>query len=174
MIAKSEMRLLPYTYNSNLISNDNVLLTNVINDLSETELNVDSNVLFKVASILEITVTKNTSAETDADSMAYDNLAEILKYENSVGRRDMTVVPGNTNPKYGEFYISLDERDASATELITFTPPTGTFYKDVINNQLIIAITSGLAIIVLGIIIIKKKVIDVDVKNVSNSKKTQK
>lgn len=169
-----EMRLLPYTYNSNLISNDNVLLTNVINDLSETELNVDSNVLFKVASVLEITVIKNTSAETDADSMAYDNLAEILKYENSVGRRDMTVVPGNTNPKYGEFYISLDERDASATELITFTPPTGTFYKDVINNQLIIAITSGLAIIVLGIIIIKKKVIDVDVKNVSNSKKTQK
>ncbi|MCR5185828.1 MAG: hypothetical protein K6D97_01750 [Clostridia bacterium] len=175
-----EMRLLPYTFkgiDGIIANNKNTLPMNVIMDKNalEEEINLEGSneELFKVASVLDVTVIKNTSAQTDADSMSYDNLAEILKYENSVGRRDMTVVPGNTNPKYGEFYISLDERDASATELITFTPPTGTYYKDVINNQLIIAITSGLAIVVLGIIIIKKKVIDVDAKSVSNSNKNK-
>ena len=110
-------------------------------------------------SIIDITAIKRTSSEDDADSMAYDNLVEILKYENSVGRRDMTTIPGDVSPKLGEFVTSLEERDASSTELITFTPPTGIIYEDVMTNQLLVVIASAFSIVVVGVVIIKKKVI---------------
>ena len=72
-----------------------------------------------------LTITKTVSAEDDANNLNYDNIAEIVKIENSVGRRDIVAVPGNANPTLGEFEVALKERDSSATELVTFTPPTG-------------------------------------------------
>ena len=79
--------------------------------------------------------------------------------ENTVGRRDMSVVLGNAVPKYGEFTEALKERDASATELITFTPPTGIEVEEEMTTQILIMIIAAITIVVGGIVIIKKKVL---------------
>lgn len=106
-----------------------------------------------------LTITKTVSAEDDADNLNYDNITEVVKIENSVGRRDEVAVPGNANPKLGEFEISLEERDTSATELVTFTPPTGIEAQSIISLQILIVIVAALAILAVGIVIIKKKVL---------------
>ena len=152
-----EMKLLPITDGN---SDGSSVRTNSVMNIDEAVYKTD----YKVASILEITVVKKTSSQDDAKNMSYDNLAEIVMYENSVGRRDMTTVPGDTRPMLGEFVTSLNGRDSSASELVTFTPPTGINYKEVMNNQLIIAVVAGLTILAVGTVIIKKIVID-DGKN---------
>ena len=129
-----ESELIPYTYNAE----------------SETR-NYNSQIV--------LTLTKTVSAQDDANDLTYDNITEIVKLENSVGRRDILTVTGNANPQIGEFNASIKERDASATELITFTPPTGNEVKDTIIAQVLIVIIAGLAIVVTGIVIIKKKVL---------------
>ena len=108
---------------------------------------------------IALTISKTVSTDSDADNMTFDNLAEIVKYENSVGRRDIVAVPGNANPKLGEFDAALKERDSSATELITFTPPTGINAESVMQTQLIIAVLISLGVLATGIVIIKKKLL---------------
>lgn len=52
-----------------------------------------------------------------------DNFAEILLIENDVGRRDLTTVYGNYDPRAGASYTT--ERDETSSETITLSPPTG-------------------------------------------------
>lgn len=111
----------------------------------------------KYTSQLALTVTKTVSAQ-DKD-LSYDNIAEIVKLENNVGRRDMLAIPGNANPKLGEFAQSLYERDSSATELVTFTPPTGQKTEVAMTAQILVVTIIALAVLVVGIVIIKKKVL---------------
>ena len=106
---------------------------------------------------IELTVSKTVSAE-DKD-LTFDNIAEIVKFQNTVGRRDTLTVTGNANPKLGEFPEALKERDSSATELITFTPPTGIEAEVTLTTQILIVIAIALTIVVGGILIIKKKVL---------------
>ena len=106
-----------------------------------------------------LTITKTVSAEDDANNLNYDNIAEIVKIENSVGRRDIVAVPGNANPTLGEFEVALKERDSSATELVTFTPPTGINSETVMTIQILAAVVVALAVIAIGIVVIKKKVL---------------
>ena len=106
---------------------------------------------------IALTVTKTVSAQ-DKD-LSYDNISEIVKFQNPVGRRDMLAITGNANPKLGEFSESLKERDSSATELITFTPPTGIEAEITIVTQVLIVTMIALVIVVGGILIIKKKVL---------------
>ena len=124
---------------------------------------------------IELTISKTVSAQDDADNLAFDNIAEIVKIENAVGRRDEATVPGNANPEgvkntdpetmeadpieKGEFIASLVERDASATELITFTPPTGLKTEVTLTTQILLITMISLTILVIGIVIIKKKVL---------------
>ena len=123
--------------------------------------------LMNSKSEINITITKSVSAEEDADNLTFDNIAEIVKIENSVGRRDITVTPGNSNPKgskneessMGEFASGLKERDSSATELVTFTPPTGIETQNVMTSQILIIIVVALGIVAVGIVTIKKKVL---------------
>ena len=106
---------------------------------------------------LALTVSKTVSAE-DTD-LSFDNIAEIVKFQNTVGRRDALTVTGNANPKLGEFPEALKERDSSATELITFTPPTGIETEVTMTTQILIVIAIAAVIVVGGILIIKKKVL---------------
>ena len=106
---------------------------------------------------ITLVVSKTVSAE-DKD-LSFDNIAEIVKYQNTVGRRDALTVTGNANPKLGEFIESLEERDSSATELITFTPPTGIKAEVTMTTQILIVIAIAAVIVVGGILIIKKKVL---------------
>ena len=106
---------------------------------------------------IALTVSKTVSAE-DKD-LSFDNIAEIVKFQNTVGRRDALAVTGNANPKLGEFPEALKERDSSATELITFTPPTGIEAGVTMTTQILIVIAIAAVIVVGGILIIKKKVL---------------
>lgn len=107
-----------------------------------------------------LTVTKVVSAQDDADNLTFDNLAEIVKFENTVGRRDTSVTVGNANPKFGEWEEALRERDTSATELVTFTPPTGIEVESQMKIQVLIIAMGAIGIVILGIVIIKKKVLN--------------
>lgn len=109
---------------------------------------------------ITLTTTKYFGAETNSKDMTFDNVAEIVKFEGTVGRRDIETTPGNTVPSVGEFKASLEERDTSATELITLTPPTGADVTKVMGIQLILAILAGLLIVAIGIVVIKKKVLN--------------
>ena len=108
---------------------------------------------------IKLTASKHVSAEDDANNLSFDNLAEIVKLENTVGRRDMATLSGNANPKFGEFVVSLAERDQSATELITFTPPTGIDAKTPLTMQVLIIVLISLVILTAGVVVIKKFVL---------------
>lgn len=107
---------------------------------------------------------------SDSDDLQIDNIAEIIKYNNRVGRRDESSIPGNVDPaKALETNIDLTtpttvsagmkyDRDTSATEVITLSPPTGTGLMTW-KLQVVASVTAGLAIVAGGIIFIKKKVL---------------
>ena len=82
-----------------------------------------------------------------------------VKFENEVGRRDTHSIPGNADPSLGEFETSLAEKDQSATEIITLTPPTGANLGNVMMLQILAAVLVALVILAIGIVIIKKKVL---------------
>ena len=144
------------------IGNDTDTLNNngLEADLVPINLNGNNEGDNRFNSEIDLTVTKVVSAQEDADNLAYDNIAEIVKFENSVGRRDITSIPGNSNPKKtGEFSEGLSERDSSATEIVTFTPPQGIEEQSVLTNQVLIAVVMALGIAAVGIVVIKKKVL---------------
>jgi len=108
------------------------------------------------ASELFLVITRTVSSQDDANNLAFDNVSEIVKGMNTVGRRDIKVVSGNANPKFGEFTVAISERDSSATELVTFTPPTGIDVNTNLMNQVLIMTTVALMIVGAGVIIIKR------------------
>ena len=110
----------------------------------------------KYTSDLFLVITRTVSSQDDEKNLTFDNVAEIVKSMNTVGRRDIKVVSGNANPKYGEFEIAIKERDSSATEIVTFTPPTGIDMNTNLMNQVLIMTTVGLMIVGAGVIIIKR------------------
>ena len=110
-------------------------------------------------STIKLLTSKTIGTESDVDNMTFDNLAEIVKFENEVGRRDLYSIPGNADPSLGEFTTSLAERDQSATEIITLTPPTGANLGNVMMLQILAAVLVALVILAGGIVIIKKKVL---------------
>ena len=99
-------------------------------------------------------MTRSIDAEVNDEDLSFDNMAEIVKLDNTAGRRDVTTIAGNANPKEGEFATSLKERDASATELITFSPPTGMNAKTILAIQIALVTILGLGIVSAGIIVI--------------------
>lgn len=117
---------------------------------------------------MNLTTTRYVGA--DSDDLQIDNIAEIIKYNNKVGRRDELSIPGDQEPaKALETNISMTtpttvsagmayQRDTSATEVITLSPPTGTGLMTW-KLQVAATITAGLAIIAGGIVLIKKKIL---------------
>ena len=108
---------------------------------------------------MKLVTTRTIASESEADDMTFDNLSEVLRFENEVGRRDILAIPGNADPSVGPFETSLFERDQSATEVVTLTPPTGADYARLITFQVLIVVLIGLVIVAVGIVVIKKKVL---------------
>ncbi|MBR1539675.1 MAG: hypothetical protein IJ629_00550 [Clostridia bacterium] len=110
-------------------------------------------------------VSRFYSSELDASDI--DNLAEIIKIENTAGRRDARNVAGNANPyelEGGEpvgIYAAAQgkEKDASATEVITLSPPTGLNADESRTMQLILVVLISVTLVAVAIVIIKKKVL---------------
>ena len=112
---------------------------------------------------------------SDSDDLKIDNIAEIVRYNNKVGRRDELTIAGNTNPAEalptgtardknpfdadGTLSAGMKyQRDTAATEVITLSPPFGSELM-IWKLQVIASITVGLGIIAGGIVLIKKKVL---------------
>ena len=111
-------------------------------------------------------VSRFYSSELDASDI--DNLAEIVKLENTAGRRDARNVAGNANPyeldggePIGIYAVANQgrEKDASATEVITLSPPTGLSPAESRTMQLILVILISVTLVAIAIVIIKKKVL---------------
>lgn len=107
----------------------------------------------KYSTYINITTTRYMGS--DSDDLKIDNIAEILEYNNTVGRRDEEVILGNLNPAE---VTNTEERDTSATEVITLAPPTGSGLS-IWKIQIIATVSIGLLIITGGIILIKKKIL---------------
>lgn len=106
---------------------------------------------------IDLAVSRFYSSEADASDI--DNIVEIIKLENTVGRRDVRTIAGNAVPSEGAYATALKEPDSSATEVITLSPPTGDTSNNTIVIQLIITILIGTIAIAVGIVFIKKKVL---------------
>ena len=119
----------------------------------------NSDLTYGYTTFMNMNMTRSIDAEINDSDASFDNIAEIVKLENTAGRRDVTTIAGNADPKLGEFAVSLTERDSSATELITFTPPTGMNARTILTLQIALATVAGLAIVAIGIVVIKKKIL---------------
>ncbi len=114
---------------------------------------------------INLEVSRYYSSELDNSDI--ENIAEIIKLENTVGRRDVRSIVGNANPyalnevkmPIGEFAEAAKEPDTDATELITLSPPTGLDSKIIRETQMVIVCTVAVGILLIGIILIKKKVL---------------
>ena len=113
---------------------------------------------------MNMVMTRSIDSQINDDDLSYDNIAELIKLENTVGKRDIKTIAGNVDPKggilgEGEFSASLDEKDASATELITFTPPTGLGLQTSLLIEILLVSIVALGILGTGIVLIKKHVL---------------
>lgn len=97
---------------------------------------------------VELMLSKTLSTSEGTEDPTFDNIAEILQYTNTVGRR--SDIPGNQDPTKAPV-----EGDADWTETVTITPPTG-------ENRSHYYVITGivLTIIAAGVFVIKKKVVD--------------
>lgn len=154
--------------------NNVILSEDSLENTDKNDLNIRNNGFEKKLSVIDISngeitdankssITLSTSrivaAAKDTDDLTFDNLVEIVKFENTVGRRDVTATPGNANPHLGEFETAIYETDSSATELVTFTPPTGLEVQSGMTFQVLLVVVIALGIVAIGVVIIKKKVL---------------
>lgn len=89
------------------------------------------------------------TAQNETDDLTYDNIAEIVKTTNSVGRRMAYSVAGNQDPTQ-----IPSEVDAAKAERVMILPPFGSA-----TYVYVIIAFAVAAILVVGIVLIKKKVI---------------
>ncbi len=150
-----------------------------------------------------IVTSKTTTSEETASDLNFDNIAEVLIYSNTVGRRDNQAVPGNAEIARGAFtaatgvsqedgkvvteykgakdikvngadYSLNGERDTDAAEFVTFTDPTGYNGKTGFNSNIEYLIAISIGCIILAGGIVAIKLKVVDVNNGKVIKKSRK
>ncbi len=134
---------------------------------------------------IKVVSTKQLSEESSKDDV-YNNVAEVLSYSNTVGRRDPLAVPGNAEIARGEYVAATGyqsgvlvidyegakeitigtselhlngERDTDASDYVSIAEPTGISIREYYSRNYypIIALITG-SILVVAIIVIKKKI----------------
>lgn len=98
-----------------------------------------------------LVLTQLMTAQNTADDRTYNNIAEITQISNSAGRRMAYSIQGNQDPAAEE----PSEVDSVRAEEVIVIPPTGI-------GEIVVYITvaiAALAILIGGIILIKKKAI---------------
>ena len=99
----------------------------------------------------DLVLTQLITSENDTDDLTYRNIVEIVRTSNDVGRRNAYSVAGNQNP-----ISDITEVDTDIAQIVKILPPygnAGTYY--IIAATVILAS----AILITGIIFIKKKVL---------------
>ena len=134
---------------------------------------------------IRVVISKQMNEETSKDDL-YNNIAEVIEYSNTVGRRDSQAVPGNAEIARGEYLAATGyengvlktdyegakevevngatlhlngERDTDAPNYVTLTEPTGISIREYNKRNYAIAITIAGIILAAGIVVIKKKII---------------
>lgn len=97
---------------------------------------------------VELVLTKVIATEDGEDDLTYENIAEIVKTTNPVGRRQESSILGNHDPNK-----TPSEIDSDKAQEVTITPPTGQA-----RIYYILGLTLGIVLIV-GIVFIQKKVL---------------
>ena len=98
----------------------------------------------------ELTLKLAKVISAQEDEMRYLNVGEIIQYTNQVGRRDNQSTPGNYNPQTEQ---NEREKDTGRANSFTIRTPEG-------QTRYYYLLGIGIAIIlVIGIIIIKKKIV---------------
>ena len=70
-----------------------------------------------------LVLSQTITSQNTSDDMTYDNIAEIIQYSNTVGRRMAYSVVGNQNPNN-----MPAEVDTAAAEKVIVLPPFGQTY----------------------------------------------
>lgn len=134
---------------------------------------------------IRVVISKQLNEENSKDDL-YNNIAEVLSYSNTVGRRDSQAVPGNAEVARGEYLAATGydngtlvtdykgakeveqngavlhlngERDADAPSYVTLSEPTGISIREYNKKNYAIAIVISGIILAAGIVVIKKKII---------------
>ena len=97
-----------------------------------------------------LVLTQLITTENTNDDLTYSNMTEIIKTSNAVGRRMAYSVVGNQNPTDKK----AAEVDSSMAEKVVILPPFGETHIYYIIGAVVAVILIG------GIILIKKKVLD--------------
>ena len=132
-------------YNTIIVTED--LAKDLVPELYKEK--VDKNAQTSVS--VPLVLTQLITAENDGDDLTYRNIAEIVQTSNTVGRRMEYSVVGNQDP-----LKEPQELDTSKAEVIKILPPFGGIAMYVLISVVALA---GVAIIVTGVIFIKKKVL---------------
>ncbi len=96
----------------------------------------------------KLVLTQTITSQNTSDDMTYDNIAEIVQYSNTVGRRMAYSIVGNQKPNEAPAEV-----DSAKAEKIIILPPFGQTYLYLGVGVAVFALLS------VGIIIIKKKVL---------------
>lgn len=99
----------------------------------------------------DLVLTQLITSENETDDLTYRNIIEIVRTSNDVGRRNALSVSGNQNPTE-----EPTEVDTDRAEVVKIMPPYGTTAAPYIIAATIILSS---AILIAGIIFIKKKVL---------------
>ena len=128
------------------------------NKYIDSEAVIENNVLIMTKELANTEIAPGQSAEiyldisiplsSDNNDLNFLNTTEIIEYEISTGKMDMEARPGNNNAK------GILERDQDESEEVIIHGPTG---QARIYYALFFSI---LAVLVGGIILIKKKVLN--------------
>lgn len=99
----------------------------------------------------DLILTQLITSENDTDDLTYRNIVEIVKTSNDVGRRNAFSVVGNQKPTN-----EPTEVDSDRAEVVRILPPYG---NGGINYIIATIVILSSAILISGIIFIKKKVL---------------
>lgn len=131
------------------LTKDKRLVSRVVKTTETANENLtSSNTSYEIPIHLGITLAEDINQD-NLDAFTYSNCAEIIQIYSGAGRRDYDVIPGDYEP-----YQDPEQPDESLTGRAVVTPPLGE------ENRVYYVITIiSATIIIVGIVLIKKKVL---------------
>lgn len=135
---------------------------NPYGDVTTYENQLDNDLYF-----INLQASRTLTSEVDLDGINIDNLAEIVKVSNTVGRKvyvktSETGYIGNTKPEVEKINkdpksiveVARAETDTDFTEFVTFSPPTGLSLSEMRHIETMDKITDYVIIAVSSVVII--------------------
>lgn len=154
---------------------DAVVNENLYKFLTVVKNNVGGIVPYDNLYWIELEASRILASENDLDDVAIDNLSEIVKMTNTVGRKTYIEMIGTTTVSTGQIGNTPDvlpnpdsivgrrEIDTNYTETVTFSPPTGLSEKEQKTEKVTFIAKAIIGVMVAGltvggtIYLIKKK-----------------